>query len=47
MAFAVGNNLNDHPMQGWFDEIRYTTRALSPSEFLVLQPRPAIRVIIR
>ena len=40
MAFAVGNNLNDHPMQGWFDEIRYTERALSPSEFLVLRHFP-------
>ena len=44
MAFAVGNNLNDHPMQGWFDEIRYTTRALSPSEFLVLQHRPIVGI---
>ena len=40
MAFSVGGNLNDHPMQGWFDEIRYTERALSPSEFLVLQHFP-------
>jgi hypothetical protein len=40
MAFSVGGNLNDHPMQGWFDEIRYTERALPPSEFLVLQHRP-------
>ena len=46
MAFAVGNNLNDHPMQGWFDEIRYTTRALSPSEFLVLQHRPIVGLSI-
>ena len=47
MAFAVGNNLNDHPMQGWFDEIRYTTRALAPSEFLVLKryfPRPTVLI---
>ena len=49
MAFAVGNGLNDHPMQGWFDEIRYTARALSPSDFLVLKryaPRGTI-VILR
>ena len=46
MAFAVGNNLNDHPMQGWFDEIRYTTRALSPSEFLVMQHRPIVGLSI-
>jgi hypothetical protein len=48
MAFAVGNNLNDHPMQGWFDEIRYTARALSPSEFLVLKryaPRGTILIL--
>ena len=37
MAFAVGNNLNDHPMQGWFDEVRYTARALAPAEFLKLR----------
>ena len=47
MAFAVGNNLNDHPMQGWFDEIRYTTRALSPSEFLVLQHRPVVGLSVK
>lgn len=32
--------LFDQPMQGWFDEIRYTKRALQPSEFLVLQHKP-------
>ena len=49
MAFSVGGNLNDHPMQGWFDEIRYTERALPPSEFLVLKryaPR-GIVIILR
>ena len=48
MAFAVGNNLNDHPMQGWFDEIRYTARALQPSEFLFLKryaPRGTILIL--
>ena len=48
MAFAVGNNLNDHPMQGWFDEIRYTARALPPSKFLVLKryaPRGTILIL--
>ena len=48
MAFAVGNNLNDHPMQGWFDEIRYTARALDPSEFLVLKryaPRGTVLIL--
>lgn len=48
MAFAVGNGLNDHPMQGWFDEIRYTARALPPSEFLVLKryaPRGTILIL--
>ena len=47
MAFSVGGNLNDHPMQGWFDEIRYTERALQPSEFLVLKryfPRPTVLI---
>lgn len=46
-AFSVGGNLNDHPMQGWFDEIRYTARALPPSEFLVLKryfPRPTVLI---
>ena len=47
MAFAVGNNLNDHPMQGWFDEIRYTARALPPSEFLVLQHRPLVGLSVK
>lgn len=47
MAFAVGNDLNDNPMQGWFDEIRYTTRALLPSEFLVLQHRPPPGLSVR
>ena len=48
MAFSVGGNLNDHPMQGWFDEIRYTERALPPSEFLVLKryaPRASILIL--
>jgi len=48
MAFSVGGNLNDHPMQGWFDEIRYTERALSPSEFLVLKryvPRGTVIIL--
>lgn len=48
MAFSVGGNLNDHPMQGWFDEIRYTERALPPSEFLVLKryaPRGIILIL--
>ena len=48
MAFSVGGNLNDHPMQGWFDEIRYTERALQPSEFLVLKryaPRASILIL--
>ena len=48
MAFSVGGNLNDHPMQGWFDEIRYTERALPPSEFLVLKryaPRGSILIM--
>lgn len=42
IAFAVGNDLNDHPMQGWFDEIRYTARALDPEDFLRLQHRPTV-----
>lgn len=48
MAFSVGGNLNDHPMQGWFDEIRYTARALPPSEFLFLKryaPRGTILIL--
>ncbi len=48
MAFSVGNNLNDPPMQGWFDEIRYTERALPPSEFLFLKryaPRGIILIL--
>ena len=48
MAFSVGGNLNDHPMQGWFDEIRYTERALPPSEFLVLKryaPRGTVIIL--
>ena len=46
-AFAVGNDLNDNPMQGWFDEVRYTTRALQPSEFLVLQHRPVVGLSVK
>ena len=48
MAFSVGGNLNDHPMQGWFDEIRYTEHALPPSEFLVLKryaPRGTLLIL--
>ena len=46
VAFTVGNGLNDHPMQGWYDEIRYTARALAPSEFLRLQRQPRGMVIL-
>ena len=47
MAFTIGNDLNDNPMQGWYDEIRYTTRALQPSEFLVLQHRPVVGLSVK
>ena len=41
VAFALGaQELNNHPMQGWFDEVRYTARALAPSEFLTLRRPP-------
>ena len=48
-AFALGaQELNNHPMQGWFDEVRYTARALAPSEFLTLRrPPKGLRFIIR
>lgn len=41
VAFALGaQELNNHPMQGWFDEVRYTARALAPAEFLKLRRPP-------
>jgi hypothetical protein len=48
-AFALGaQELNNHPMQGWFDEVRYTARALAPAEFLTLRrPPKGLRFIIR
>ena len=49
VAFALGaQELNNHPMQGWFDEVRYTARALAPSEFLTLRrPLKGLGLVIR
>ncbi len=48
VAFALGSQeLNNHPMQGWFDEVRYTARALSPSEFLKLSSCAGTMLIFR
>jgi hypothetical protein len=49
VAFALGaQELNNHPMQGWFDEVRYTARALAPAEFLTLRrPHKGMEFIIR
>jgi hypothetical protein len=48
-AFALGaQELNNHPMQGWFDEVRYTARALAPAEFLTLRrPPKGLGLVIR
>jgi len=46
VAFSVGTGMNAHPMQGWYDEIRYTARALAPSEFLRLRRSPRGLVIM-
>jgi hypothetical protein len=49
VSFAVGSQeMNNHPMQGWFDEVRYTARALAPSEFLTLRrPPKGLGLVIR
>ena len=48
VAFVLGaQELNNHPMQGWFDEVRYTARALSPSEFLKLSSCAGTVIVIR
>lgn len=49
VAFALGaQELNNHPMQGWFDEVRYTARALAPVEFLTLRrPPKGLGLVIR
>ncbi len=48
VAFALGaQELNNHPMQGWFDEVRYTARALSPSEFLRLRSPVGTSILFR
>ena len=49
VAFSLGSyDLNNHPMQGWFDEVRYTARALAPTEFLKLRrPHKGLGLVIR
>ena len=49
VAFVVGaQEVNNHPMQGWFDEVRYTARALAPAEFLTLRrPPKGLGLVIR
>ena len=48
VAFSLGGeNLNNHPMQGWFDEVRYTARALDPEDFLKFTTYGGIGIIVR
>ena len=48
VCFSLGaQELNNHPMQGWFDEVRYTARALSPSEFLRLRAPSGTYILFR
>lgn len=48
VAFSLGGeNLNNHPMQGWFDEVRYTARALDPEDFLVYAKYGRFSIVVR
>ena len=48
ISFSLGaQEMNNHPMQGWFDEVRYTARALSPSEFLKLRAPSGTYILFR
>lgn len=43
----IGYGANNHPFQGWFDEIRMVRRALDPSEFLTFKNTDGLLLLLR